>query len=39
LKVFGNNKPKGLKRIAMIGQGHLFLKEENFSFIKLYYII
>ena len=32
----GTIKPKGLKRIAKIGYGHLCLREENLSFINNY---
>jgi hypothetical protein len=30
----GAIKPKSLNRIAKIGQGHLYLREENLSFIN-----
>jgi hypothetical protein len=31
-------KPKGINRIAKIGYGHLYLREEDLSFIKKYII-
>jgi hypothetical protein len=32
LKSLGATKPKGINRVATIGKGHLFLREENLSF-------
>jgi hypothetical protein len=38
LKVLGAIKPKGLNRLAKISYGHLYLREENVSFINNYII-
>jgi hypothetical protein len=32
LKAFGASKPKGLNRIAKIGYGQIFLRDENLYF-------
>jgi hypothetical protein len=37
-KDLGAIKPKGINRIAKIGYGHIFLREENLSFINNYII-
>jgi hypothetical protein len=37
-QVLGSIKPNGLNRIAKTGQGYLYLRKENLSFINNYII-